>query len=278
MIVTLRVALLVIFIDFCLSKDVVVFPGKINDFALYNTNLFAIPTPLPADQVVAQALVEEVSGDTEELDNDYPSTKKENSKVSKNEEASRDYNIAADRKTTDKDIAKDEKAVETKIKENTDENKEHDKIEQIKKQYKGKKGHKSAKFGEKKGHKKGHKTKGYNNRFHKDEYHKEHKLYGDGYRDNSKNAYRGSHLKHANKDKSYKKSKQKTHSHKDNKFGKKGVDDVGKFDDQHQDFDKKSGHANKDIHHVSRIKIKDEQNPHPNHRQDYIYYPNHRPS
>lgn len=59
MIVTLRVALLVIFIDFCLSKDVVVFPEKINDFALYNTNLFAIPTPLPADQVVAQALVEE---------------------------------------------------------------------------------------------------------------------------------------------------------------------------------------------------------------------------
>ncbi|KAG5895386.1 hypothetical protein JTB14_029609 [Gonioctena quinquepunctata] len=59
------------------------------------------------------------------------------------------------------------------------ENKPFDKAKQFKKKVKRKKGHKSAKFGEKLGHKKGHRTKGFHNTFHKDEYHKEHKLYDD---------------------------------------------------------------------------------------------------
>lgn len=40
-------------------------------------------------------------------------------------------------------------------------------------------GKKSEKFLEKEGHKKGHKTKGYNNKFHRDEIHREHKFYDD---------------------------------------------------------------------------------------------------
>lgn len=39
--------------------------------------------------------------------------------------------------------------------------------------------HKKEKFLEKEGHKKGHKTRGYNNKFHRDELHREHKFYDD---------------------------------------------------------------------------------------------------
>lgn len=51
--------------------------------------------------------------------------------------------------------------------------------EHFKKQHETDKGHKHDLFEEKEGHKKGHKTKGYHNKFHKDEVHREHKFYDD---------------------------------------------------------------------------------------------------
>ncbi|XP_023027665.2 uncharacterized protein [Leptinotarsa decemlineata] len=66
---------------------------------------------------------------------------------------------------------------ETKTEDNDD--KMFDESSQYRKKDEGKKGHKRAKFGEKAEHKKGHATKGFHNMFHKDEYHKEHKIYLD---------------------------------------------------------------------------------------------------
>ncbi|XP_057661224.1 component of gems protein 1-like, partial [Diorhabda carinulata] len=141
-----------------------------------------------------------------------------------------------------------------------------DNITQLQKQYKGKKGHKSAKFGEKKGHKKGHKTRGYNNRFHKDEYVKEHKLYGDGYRNNQRNQYKNAHDASAKKRTSYEKSNKRNHGYSEDKFGKKGVDDVGKFDKRHKDFERDSNHQQYNNHHTKNIELKEATNPYPNHR------------
>ncbi|XP_072384103.1 uncharacterized protein [Diabrotica undecimpunctata] len=209
--------------------------------------------PLPsADQLVAQAFVEEVLGDVRQI---QPLEKLDPLKTTLPLDGKDD----SDEADTNQD---DQKSEQTTAEADGN---DHDKISQVQKQYKGKKGHKSAKFGEKKGHKKGHKTKGYNNRFHKDEYVKEHKLYGDAYRDNHKNRYVDSQNRHANKDSGYGRSDKHSHSHSANRFGKKGVDDVGKYDDYHEDFDNDSKHEQINRHKTKRIKIKHE-NPYPNHR------------
>ncbi|CAG9865493.1 unnamed protein product [Phyllotreta striolata] len=223
----------------------------ISEFSLNNRDLFGVSPPPPADLIVSQALVEEITEET--------TTKHEAEDVALTESP-----------TEQQEVIEDKPVAEAK------DGKEEDRLDEVKKQYKGKKGHKSAKFGEKKGHKKGHKTKGYNNRFHKDEYHKQHKLYGDKYRDRSRSRYQDQQDKSAKKENGYKRSKQKTRGEDVSRFASKGFDDVDKFDKRDEDFDKKSSQLSKNVHRARRIKFEQKELP-PNHKDASSLYPNHRP-
>ncbi|XP_044729403.1 myb-like protein D [Chrysoperla carnea] len=73
---------------------------------------------------------------------------------------------------------------------------EFDELVHYGKHHKKEKGRKSAKFAEKEGHKKGHKTKGYHNKFFKDEYGTIHKIYADDHSAGDHNKveqYQGAH-------------------------------------------------------------------------------------
>lgn len=110
-------------------------------------------------------------------------------------------------------------------------------------------GDKGTKYGESEGHKKGHKTSGYHNIFHKDEFKKEHKFYDDAHKHGYHDKHGGYHTNH-----------DKKHGHKssggfhdsDFKHGHKGSSGTykkGHFDQDHKGHKAKSGHESHYNHH-----------------------------
>ncbi|KAJ8726719.1 hypothetical protein PYW08_015116 [Mythimna loreyi] len=109
-------------------------------------------------------------------------------------------------------------------------------------------GHRGAKFDEKKGHKKGHKTKGYHNKYHKDEFHKEHKFYDDFHKSGEHHRYGKFNAKHATNESGKKKAHHVTGGHDFVERGKKGYTNKGHVDADHKGYHGKHGHNH---HHES---------------------------
>ncbi|GJQ68894.1 hypothetical protein Trydic_g19307 [Trypoxylus dichotomus] len=90
---------------------------------------------------------------------------------------------------------------------------------------------KSAKFGEREGHRRGHKTRGYHNKFFKDEYHREHKFY-DNYRRKGHFKKRGDYSgKQASREGGHRKGGNRNSSFERNRDGKEGHYDKGHYED-----------------------------------------------
>ncbi|XP_072941983.1 uncharacterized protein [Epargyreus clarus] len=103
-------------------------------------------------------------------------------------------------------------------------------------------GSRGAHFGEKKGHKKGHKTKGYHNKYHKDEFHKEHKFYDDFHKSGEHHRYGKFNAKHASNESGKKKAHHVNAGHDYVERGKKGYSNKGHMDSDHKGYKGKSGH------------------------------------
>ncbi|KAH1012982.1 chromodomain-helicase-DNA-binding protein 2-like [Dendroctonus ponderosae] len=125
----------------------------------------------------------------------------------------------------------------------------HDDGAHYKKQHEASQSHKAAKFGEKKGHKRGHKTKGYHNKFHRDEYHREHRFYDDYHKEGFHKKHGQGHSHYKNKKGAFKKGRNHNSSHSSDKKGKKGYSKKGKLNDEHEGFDVESGHRKYHRHH-----------------------------
>ncbi|XP_066260606.1 uncharacterized protein [Euwallacea similis] len=127
--------------------------------------------------------------------------------------------------------------------------KHHDEAEHYKKFQAAEKSRKSGKFGEKKGHKRGHKTKGYHNKFHRDEYHREHKYYDDFHKEgfHEKNGDKQSYYK--KKKGGYKKGRSGKSGNDHDKHGKKGFSKKGRLEEEHKGFSTKGGKENHHAHH-----------------------------
>ncbi|XP_017769448.1 PREDICTED: uncharacterized protein LOC108557452 [Nicrophorus vespilloides] len=125
----------------------------------------------------------------------------------------------------------------------------HNGKDQFQKHFKGRQSHKGGKFGERKGHKKGHKTKGYHNKFYKDEYIKEHKFYDDYHKSGEYSKYgdRQSGFKAGDGDgkkgHGYKKSEDSS------KFGNKGNSDHGHRIIEDSGYDVNEGKEKKHEHY-----------------------------
>ncbi|XP_059061170.1 histidine-rich glycoprotein-like isoform X2 [Achroia grisella] len=109
-------------------------------------------------------------------------------------------------------------------------------------------GHRGSKFDEKKGHKKGHKTKGYHNKYHKDEFHKEHKFYDDFHKSGEHHRFGKFHAKHASNESGKKKAHHVNAGHDFMERGKKGYSNKGHLDEDHKGYKGKDGHKE---HHAS---------------------------
>ncbi|XP_028039535.1 uncharacterized protein LOC114249993 [Bombyx mandarina] len=110
-------------------------------------------------------------------------------------------------------------------------------------------GSRGSHFGEKKGHKKGHKTKGYHNKYHKDEFHKEHKFYDDFHKSGEHHRYGKFHAKHASNESGKKKAHRVDAGHDYVERGKKGYSNKGHTDADHKGYDGKRGHEEHHAHH-----------------------------
>ncbi|CAH0717511.1 unnamed protein product, partial [Brenthis ino] len=102
-------------------------------------------------------------------------------------------------------------------------------------------GSRGAHFGEKKGHKKGHKTKGFHNKYHKDEFHKEHKFYDDYHKGGEHHRYGKFNAKHASNESGKKKVHHVNAGHDYTEHGKKGYSNKGHLDADHKGYNGKSG-------------------------------------
>ncbi|XP_026326607.1 histidine-rich glycoprotein-like isoform X2 [Hyposmocoma kahamanoa] len=107
-------------------------------------------------------------------------------------------------------------------------------------------GSRGAHFDEKKGHKKGHKTKGYHNKYHKDEFHKEHKFYDDYHKSGEHHRFGKFHAKHASNDSGKKKAHHLNAGHDVVEKGKKGYSNKGHVDADHKGY--KGGHGHEEHH------------------------------
>ncbi|XP_037297349.1 uncharacterized protein LOC115442005 isoform X1 [Manduca sexta] len=110
-------------------------------------------------------------------------------------------------------------------------------------------GSRGAHFDEKKGHKKGHKTKGYHNKYHKDEFHKEHKFYDDFHKSGEHHRFGKFHAKHASNESGKKKAHRVDAGHDYVERGKKGYSNKGHVDADHKGYDGKGGHEEHHAHH-----------------------------
>ncbi|CAH0629163.1 unnamed protein product [Chrysodeixis includens] len=110
-------------------------------------------------------------------------------------------------------------------------------------------GQRGAKFDEKKGHKKGHKTKGYHNKYHKDEFHKEHKFYDDFHKSGEHHRYGKFNAKHASNESGKKKAHHVNAGHDFVEKGKKGYSNKGHVDADHKGYHGKQGHEHHNEKH-----------------------------
>lgn len=101
---------------------------------------------------------------------------------------------------------------------------------------------KSAKFGEKEGHKKGHKTRGYHNKFLKDEYHREHKFYDNYHKKGSFKKHGDYSNKYGAREGGHKRGGNKHSSYSHDEYGKKGHHNRGHYEDENQGRNSKRGH------------------------------------
>ncbi|XP_047545856.1 uncharacterized protein LOC125077822 [Vanessa atalanta] len=115
-------------------------------------------------------------------------------------------------------------------------------------------GSRGAHFGEKKGHKKGHKTKGFHNKYHKDEFHKEHKFYDDFHKGGEHHRYGKFNAKHASNESGKKKVHHVNAGHDFLEHGKKGYSNKGHLDADHKGHKGKSGHEEHNQHHAQHGK------------------------
>ncbi|XP_075972511.1 uncharacterized protein LOC142974228 [Anticarsia gemmatalis] len=115
-------------------------------------------------------------------------------------------------------------------------------------------GQRGSKFDEKKGHKKGHKTKGYHNKYHKDEFHKEHKFYDDFHKSGEHHRYGKFNAKHASNESGKKKAHHVNAGHDFVEKGKKGYSNKGHVDADHKGYHGKHGHEQHHEHHASHGK------------------------
>ncbi|XP_053599547.1 histidine-rich glycoprotein-like isoform X2 [Plodia interpunctella] len=110
-------------------------------------------------------------------------------------------------------------------------------------------GHRGSHFGEKKGHKKGHKTKGYHNKYHKDEFHKEHKFYDDFHKSGEHHRYGKFNAKHASNESGKKKAHHVNAGHDFVERGKKGYSNKGHLDEDHTGYKGGQGHEEHHAQH-----------------------------
>ncbi|CAH1996462.1 unnamed protein product [Acanthoscelides obtectus] len=110
-----------------------------------------------------------------------------------------------------------------------------------KKQLEGRKGVKTAKFGEKKGHRRGHKTKGYHNKFHKDEYHKEHRFYDDVKKSGHHSKFGNFRSKYGKKEGGRRQGGRHKSGYHGDAYGKKGFSDKGHLDEEHKGYQRHGG-------------------------------------
>ncbi|XP_023947264.2 histidine-rich glycoprotein [Bicyclus anynana] len=115
-------------------------------------------------------------------------------------------------------------------------------------------GSRGAHFGEKKGHKKGHKTKGFHNKYQKDEFQKEHKFYDDLYKDGEHHRYGNFNAKHASDESGKKKVHHVKGGHDVMQHGKKGYSNKGHIDADHKGYHGKHGHEEHKQHHAEHGK------------------------
>ncbi|KAJ8980602.1 hypothetical protein NQ317_010813 [Molorchus minor] len=135
----------------------------------------------------------------------------------------------------------------------------YDEAKHLKEHQEKGKSRKAAKFGEKKGHKRGHKTKGYHNKFHKDEYHKEHRFYDDLHKSGHHDKYGDHHAHYGKKDGKHKKGRKHNSGHEEKDFGKKGYTDKGHFEEEHKGHNAHGGHESYHKHNKDYHKNKDSQ-------------------
>ncbi|XP_022130978.2 uncharacterized protein LOC111004300 [Pieris rapae] len=110
-------------------------------------------------------------------------------------------------------------------------------------------GQRGAHFDEKKGHKKGHKTKGFHNKYHKDEFHKEHKFYDDFHKGGEHHRYGKFNARHATNESGKKKAHHVNAGHDFVEKGKNGYSKKGHVDADHRGHKGKSGHDEHHSHH-----------------------------
>ncbi|XP_045784506.1 histidine-rich glycoprotein-like [Maniola jurtina] len=115
-------------------------------------------------------------------------------------------------------------------------------------------GSRGAHFGEKKGHKKGHKTKGFHNKYHKDEFQKEHKFYDDLWKDGEHHRYGKFNAKHASNESGKKKLHHVNGGHDYTEHGKKGYSNKGHIDADHKGYHGNHGHEEHHQHHAEHGK------------------------
>ncbi|KPJ14078.1 hypothetical protein RR48_02679 [Papilio machaon] len=103
-------------------------------------------------------------------------------------------------------------------------------------------GHRGSNFAEKKGHKKGHKTKGFHNKYHKDEFKKEHKFYDDFHKSGEHHRFGKFNAKHASNESGKKRAHHLNAGHDFVEHGKKGYSNKGHIDADHKGYNGKNGH------------------------------------
>ncbi|XP_058465798.1 uncharacterized protein LOC131439142 [Malaya genurostris] len=107
-----------------------------------------------------------------------------------------------------------------------------------------------GKHSEKKYHKKGSKTTGYHNIYHKDEYKKEKIFYDTADHTRHYKKYGSSHKEHSNDEGDFSKGGRRKESHWERKKSYKGHSDDGKYDANHEQFQKArnatSGYRNRE--------------------------------
>ncbi|XP_045492519.1 cation channel sperm-associated protein 1-like [Colias croceus] len=110
-------------------------------------------------------------------------------------------------------------------------------------------GQRGAHFDEKKGHRKGHKTKGFHNKYHKDEFHKEHKFYDDFHKGGEHHRYGKFNARHATNESGKKKAHHVNAGHDFVEKGKNGYSKKGHVDADHRGYKGQAGHEDHHEHH-----------------------------
>jgi len=89
---------------------------------------------------------------------------------------------------------------------------------------------------------------GYHNKFHKDEYHKEHKFYDDFHKGGHHKKHGDFQGHHEKKEGAHKKGGHHTSAYEEDHKGKKGHHDKGHFDDEHKGHKGSKGHEEHHAH------------------------------